>query len=117
MHLAIFPLKDSTAVILFIDSESKRYSQFENYIKNTSQANRLEIINRIIFLYTEDYFLSKNLDAEVTHSLEESAKILQDIATTSPKRTLKNAVKDFDLRRDICIPNLLSKEYAVTAEA
>lgn len=116
LHLAIFPLKDSTAVIMFIDSESKRYSQFENYIKNTSQENRLEIINRIIFLYTEDYFLSKNLGAEATHSLEESAKILQDIATTSPKRTLKNAIKDFDLRRDICIPNLLSKEYAVKVE-
>ena len=116
LHLAIFPLKDSTAVIMFLDSESERYSQFENYIKNATQENRLEIINRIIFLYTEDYYLSKNLGTEVTRCLEESAKTLQDISTTTPMRTLKNAVKDFDLRRDICIPNLLSKEYAVTVE-
>jgi hypothetical protein len=54
LHLAIFPLKDSTAVIMFLDSKSERYSQFEAYIKNTSLENRLEIINRIIFLYTED---------------------------------------------------------------
>ncbi len=116
LHLAIFPLKDSTAIIMFLDSESERYSQFENYIKNATQENRLEIINRIIFFYTEDYYLSKNLGTEVTRCLEESAKTLQDISTTTPMRTLKNAVKDFDLRRDICIPNLLSKEYAVTVE-
>lgn len=116
LHLAIFPLKDSTAVIMFLDSKSERYSQFEAYIKNTSLENRLEIINRIIFLYTEDYYLSKKLDSDVMHSLEESAKTLQNIATTAPRRTLKNAVKDFDLRRDICIPNLLSKKYEVIIE-
>ena len=38
LHLAIFPLKDSTAVIMFLDSESERYSQFENYIKNAKKA-------------------------------------------------------------------------------
>lgn len=74
-----------------------------------AQKQRLEIINRIIFLYTEDYYLSKHLDEDTIRILQEPAKLLQDPGTTDPKRSLRNAVKDYDLRRDICLPNLFSK--------
>ncbi|MBO5323865.1 MAG: hypothetical protein J6A88_07185 [Oscillospiraceae bacterium] len=113
LHIAIFPLKESTAVILFMDSHNTRYAHFENYIANITQEQRLKIINRIIFLYTEDYYLSKQLDSETINWLQETAKLIQDLATTDPKKSVKNAVKDYDLRRDICIPNLFSKEYAI----
>lgn len=116
LHIAIFPLKEATAVTLFIDSKSTRYAQFEAHIGNMTQEQRLEIINRIIFLYTEDYFLSKQLDEDTIRVLQEPAKLLQDSVTTDPKRSIKNAVKDYDLRRDICLPNLLSKDYSVKTE-
>lgn len=95
-----------TAVIIFIDSNSTRYVQFEKHIANMTQEQRLEIINRIIFLYTEDYYLSKQLDEDTIRILQEPANLLQDSVTTDPKRSLRNAVKDYDLRRDICLPNL-----------
>lgn len=113
LHLAVFPLKEATAVILFLDSKSKRYKQFEKYMTDATPEKRLEIINRIIMLYTEDYFLSKQLDEETLKHLEDSAKTLQDLLTTNPKKSLKNAIKDYDLRRDICIPNLFLRDYAV----
>ena len=113
LHIAVFPLKESTAVILFMDSRNTRYAQLEKYIDSIPQERRLEIINRIIFLYTEDYYLSKQLDSETINWLQEPAKLIQDLTTTNPKKSVKNAVKDYDLRRDICIPNLFSKEYAV----
>lgn len=116
LHIAIFPLKEATAVILFIDSKSTRYAQFENHIANMTQEQRLEIINRIIFLYTEDYYLSKQLDEDTIRILQKPAKLLQDSVTTNQKRSLKNAVKDYDLRRDICLPNLFSKEYSLKTE-
>ena len=116
LHLAVFPLKESTAVMLFLDSASMRYAQFEKYMANTTLEERLEIINRIIMLYTEDYFLSKQLDEKTLKSLEDSAQTLQDLLTTDPEKSLKNAIKDYDLRRDIYIPNLFSKDYAVTLD-
>lgn len=116
LHIAVFPLQYATAIILFLDSKSTRYEQFENYITNTTQEQRLEIINRIIFLYTEDYYLSKQLNEDTIKSLQEPAKLLQDLVTTNPRKGIKNAVKDYDLRRDIGIPNLFLKDYAMKVE-
>lgn len=113
LHVAVFPLETSTAIMLFMDSKNTRYAQFEKSISSLSQNQRLEIINRIIFLYTEDYYLSKQIDEETIKWLQEPAKLIQDMVTNNPKKSIKNAVKDYDLRRDICIPNLFLKEYAV----
>ncbi len=116
IHIAVFPLKNATAIILFVDSKSTRYRQFEDHIASLSQEQRLEIINRIIFLYTEDYYLSKQLDDDTIKILQEPAKLLQDPVTTNPKLSLKNAIKDYDLRRDIFLPNLFLKEYSVKTD-
>lgn len=116
LHIAVFPLKQSTAVILFLDNKCSRYENFEKFLSNSTREKRLEIINRIIFLYAEDYYLSKLLDDEIIRTLQEPAKILQDTFTTNPRKSLKNSVKDYDLRRDFCIPNLLSRDYSVKFE-
>lgn len=116
LHIAIFPLKQSTVVILFLDDKYTRYEKFEKFLSQSTQEKRLEIINRIIFLYAEDYYLSKQLDDDITRNLQEPAKILQDTITTNPQESLKKAVKDYDLRRDICTPNILSKEYSIKFE-
>lgn len=113
LHVAVFPLKKSTAIITFMASNNSRYVKFEESISKLTQSQRLEVINRIIFLYAEDYYLSKELDDEIIHSLQEPASLLQDLVTTTPKRSIKNAVKDYDLRRDICIPNLFLEEYSI----
>lgn len=73
-----------------------------------AQKQRLEIINRIIFLYTEDYYLSKHLDEDTIRILQEPAKLLQDPVTTDPKRSLRNAVKDYDLRSYFIVSSKLS---------
>lgn len=116
LHIAVFPLKQSTAVILFLNDKCTRYEKFEKFLSEATQEKRLEIINRIIFLYAEDYYLSKLLDDDIIRELQEPAKILQDLMTTAPQKSLKNAVKDYDLRRDFCIPNLLSRDYSVKFE-
>ena len=53
---------------------------------------------------------------DIIKSLQEPAKILQDTITTNPKKSRENAVTDYDLSKDICIPNLLLKEYSVKIE-
>lgn len=116
LHMAIFPLKQSTVIILFLDDKYTRYGKFERFLSESTQEKRLEIINRIVFLYAEDYYLSKKLDDDIIKSLQEPAKILQDTITTNPKKSRENAVKDYDLRKDICIPNILLKEYSVKIE-
>lgn len=113
LHLAIFPLENSSVIITFSDDKNSRTLTFENELKNMSNANRLEIINRIMLWYAEDYFFSPQLPKEVSDELEQSARQMQDVVSFNPEKSLKNAVKDYDLRRDTCLPNLLSQEYAM----
>lgn len=113
LHIAIFPLENSSVIITFSDNRNSRLSTFENSLKNVTINNRLEIINRIIMWYAEDYFLSPKLSEDVCKQLEQAAQQMQDLYTINPETSLKNAVKDYDLRRDTCLPNLLSLEYAV----
>lgn len=115
LHLAVFPLKNSSVVLLFLDKNYKRYQQFETFLKNSSLEEKLTVINRIIFLYTEDYFLSKQLSNEVTKKLESPAKTLQDSFSFNECQSIKNAIKDYNLRNDMCIPNLFEKKFAVTS--
>ena len=116
LHIAVFPLKHSTAIILFLDSKCKRYKQFEKHLASLTQEERLEIINKIIFLYTEDYYLSKQLSENTIKELEETAKTVQDISTCNPRSSIKAAVRDYDLRRRTHLPNILSEEYQVIIE-
>lgn len=113
LHLAIFPLENSSVIITFSDDKNSRISTFEKELKNMSVTKRLEIINRIVFWYAEDYFFSPRLPKEVASELEQAARQMQDLFSTNPEKSTKNAIKDFDLRRDTCLPNLLSQEYAI----
>lgn len=112
-HLAIFPLENSSVIITFSDDKNSRILTFEKELKNMSAAKRLEIINRIVFWYAEDYFFSPRLPKEAASELEQAARQMQDLFSTNPEKSTKNAIKDFDLRRDTCLPNLLSREYAI----
>lgn len=112
-HLAIFPLENSSVIITFSDDKNSRILTFEKELKNMSAAKRLEIINRMVFWYAEDYFFSPRLPKEAASELEQAARQMQDLFSTNPEKSTKNAIKDFDLRRDTCLPNLLSQEYAI----
>lgn len=85
IHLAIFPLESYSVVIVFSDDNNLRTLTFENELKNMSVANRLEIVNRIIMWYAEDYFLSPKLSKEVLSELEQSAQQMQDLVSFNLK--------------------------------
>lgn len=112
-HLAIFPFENSSVIITFSDDKNSRILTFEKELKNMSAANRLEIVNRIVFWYAEDYFFSPKLPKKAADELEQAARQMQDLFSTNPEKSTKSAIKDFDLRRDTCLPNLLSREYAI----
>ena len=44
LHVAVFPLKDATAVILFVNSKSTRYMKFEERITRMTQVNDLKLL-------------------------------------------------------------------------
>ena len=61
LHICIFPLKESSIVMMFIDSNNKRYRNFYKKFNKLSHDDKLELVNYLIFLYSEDVFISKNI--------------------------------------------------------
>ncbi len=65
LHLAVFPLEDTSIVMMFIDKKDTRYRQFIRQFNTLSLEDKLALSNYIIFLYSEDLFLSTSLDETI----------------------------------------------------
>jgi hypothetical protein len=53
--------------MMFIDKKDARYRQFMRQFKSLSLEDQLALINYMIFLYSEDFFLSVSLDEEIVN--------------------------------------------------
>lgn len=114
LHLCVFPMKNKTAIILFIDNGAKCYRHFYKHFRKLSDDEKLGIINYIIFLYTEDYFLSKAITPKVDWNKFKNIAILTPNIFSNvidPKTKYSVLSEQFNLSKWKEIPNLLSEEY------
>lgn len=116
LHLCIFPFEEESLVFMFIDSKSKRYRNFYKQFRKRSLDEQLRIIVYILFAYTEDFFIHKDLDDEIL-----SNDVLLDISAksaivTSPFPFIDgdNVVQQsYDFTNLDEVPNILLREYEV----
>lgn len=114
LHLCVFPLKNQTAIILFIKEGEKRYRNFYKQFRRKTEDEKLGIINYLIFLYCEDYFLAKDLPSKIDlGQLKNVATLTPVIQTMSPITHTSVYSEEFTLAKWNCIPNLLSESYKV----
>ena len=114
IHVCVFPLKEKTAVIMFIDDGDKTYRKFYKQLRKLSQDEQLGVINYIIFLYCEDYFLAKDISNSVDLSkLKEIAALTPVIWSTTPINHASQVSDKYTLAKWSSIPNLLSEKYKV----
>ena len=70
---------------MFIDDGDKTYRKFYKQLRKLSQDEQLGVINYIIFLYCEDYFLARDISNSVDLSqLKEIAALTPVIWSTTP---------------------------------
>lgn len=121
IHLTVLPLADSTVIMMFVDSHEERYRQFIQQFNACTLEEKLGIINYLIFLYTEDYFISPSISDSILKDKEINEVISQSPDSVgfafskkcAEKRALKKALVAFDLNKWKRIPNLLSPEYKI----
>lgn len=115
IHICIFPLENTSIIMMFMDEEHKRYRQFYKQLNNLSKEDQLSVINYIVFLYSEDIFLSKQIDEEIlsNENLKNVSKQIQLAIRvgSSNSNVIEEAKEVYDLSKRNKIPNLLSKEY------
>jgi hypothetical protein len=112
IHISVFPLKDTTVVMLFIDKHNKRYRTFYQDIRKLGLEQKLAVINFIIFSYSEDVYMNTDV-----HDVFLEDKNLQKIAglTAIQLRTEvagdNKILKDsFNISKMNSIPNFLLKK-------
>nr|WP_317358038.1 hypothetical protein [uncultured Tyzzerella sp.] len=114
---AIFPLKDKSIIIIFVDKENKRYDKFFKQLNNLSNLDdKLSLINYIIFSYSEEYFISPEVNDEI---LKKLLPLAQKTSTGYSLEELTDNQKMEDLKRQFNFkernnyPNLLSNKFAL----
>lgn len=120
IHIAVFPLKIGSVVMIITDSRRARYRKFYRQLKRLPLEDQLAIINYIIFSYSENVFISKDLDEKVlTDSAFQKMCYTTNIAVASTPingQALDAALNSFDLSKRHTVPNLLSKKYALIGD-
>lgn len=102
---------------MFIDNGVKKFKNFIKQFKGLSTSDQLWAINYLIFLYSEDFFLSKELaDIEGLDLLKRLSGKTPLVLHNNDENILRAASDEFDLSKWKNSPNLLSKEYALSQE-
>ena len=113
LHLCVFPLKSESVVIMFNDRDHKKYRKFAKEFSKLDQYDKLSLINYLIFLYTEDYFVSKSVNDEIINSSELSELAGKTTIAFIPSHDinpLEKTVTEFSLKNRIDIPNFLLRK-------
>lgn len=114
IHLCVFPLESHTAIIMFADSENKRYRKFIKQFNRLTHDDKLAALTFIMFAYSEDIFFAKQIQQIVTDNpaLCEASRSSQDVLSSylgvDPYEVIR---ENYDLSKRHSIPNLLSEEY------
>lgn len=117
IHVCVFPLEETSIIMLFVDSTYKRCRPFYKQFKKLTSQDKLATINFILFNYCEDTFINKNVDNEVLKHeglINISQQTFNVITTVDDIFNTKEIGKEgADLSKINDVPNLLSEEFKV----
>lgn len=114
IHICVFPLENSTVLMMFVDSNVKRYRKFCKQFKKLSDEEQLKAINFIIFSLSEDVYISMNIDEKIMKDknlIEVSSKTPDIVSSISIDNPLDYAKINFSFSQMNNIPNLLSEKH------
>lgn len=130
IHLCVLPIKKadedngSTVIIMFTDYNIPEYKGFIDQFHRLDEDDKLRLINYLVFLYFEDFFISPTLDKNIFDDpyLQRTFETTQEALGYSDRKldetrirdeVFKKTVRRFRLRRRAKVPNLLEQKYAV----
>jgi len=112
LHLCVFPFETKTAIILFVKDGETRYRNFYKKFRKLNDEEKLGVINYMIFLYSEDYFLSRDIQDKVDLSIFKDVAAKTPIVWSfTPTCNTQDLADEFSLLNWNSIPNLLSEKF------
>lgn len=118
MHLCVFPLEKESIVLAFYHKRDKLYRRLRHQFNSSSKEAILGFLNYVIFEYTENYYISKTIQDEITTN--ESLRKLSQEGNELPDGGMLNFENMFGKGyvpvKIEDIPNFLSEEWKVPIE-
>lgn len=116
IHLAVFPLKEESVILAFYHKRDKLYRGLRHQINSSSEQKILQFLNYVIFAYTENYFISK--DIQTTVESDEKLSLLGQENNGNPNMGYLGPDNYFGMSYQPIkmdeIPNFLSSQWAIT---
>lgn len=116
LHLAVFPLKNKTVVIMFFHKDDRHYVKFKYKFDRLNQEDKLKYINYLIIKYCEHYAISPKIKTELLNDAQLRKLSEEDNDHDKYIYSSKELVWGYKYQlvywRDI--PNLLGEENRLT---
>ncbi len=116
LNICIFPLKEKTIVIMFVNKKNKKYRDFIKQFKNLSETKKHQLISFILFNYSEDYFVSQSAKEEIVDNpiLKETSHHMTDIIALNEEVGIKMKKEKLqELKKYTKFPNILDEIHAI----
>lgn len=116
LHVCVFPINNHTEIMLFIDSQHNRYRNFYKQLRKKSLNEKLAAITYLIFLCSEDVFISPRINDEIINNkaIIELSKKTNTVSGKFPiGDTLSFLKEELNFDKMYEIPNILSEEYKI----
>lgn len=118
-HLCCFPFKDKSIIFIFYPKNEHKCDNFFRDLNTKTREEQLSVINFLLFAYTDDIFISKEIDlSKIKQNLGLVACTLPvsktegELTTKQRNIQLKKDFKEtYALKNHIKYINLLSEEY------
>ena len=115
LHICVFPLERQSVILVFYHKRDKLYRSLRHQLNSLSLDEKLKYFNYLIFEYTENYFISKNIQKEV--ETNDKLKLLSCENNGMPDFGMFNFNNIFGVNyKQVSmndIPNFLSSEWAI----
>lgn len=112
LHIAVLPVEKESIVMMFYHEDDFRYSKFEEQFNTLSLNQKLNLINYLIFYYSEDMFISKKLSKNILADIAQVSSLLTEFLAFSQEEVEEiKKEKQKALVDSINIPNLLLEKY------
>ena len=117
MNLCIFPLEDKTIIMAFVEKKNEKYKRFFKQLRGKCLDEKITIINYILFLYTEDFFISPLISSNVLDRIKDTYKITNSGFSINEGDDINRAFeiekRKYSLQNIPDIPVLLDKKYEI----
>ncbi len=117
LHIAIFPLSETSVILIFAKGKEKRHRRFFRQLKKLDELDQLSVINYLTFTGSDNVYINKSTYSKMMQNpiFMAACRLTYSIRSSipNPPNALKVAKRAHSFEKRYALPNLLAPQYAI----